>query len=144
MRSIIVNRSSGSGTNTILGEPDILPKAVALDSNSAALGELVAPGKSAVSYGSDIIVDLLKQCEIPFATLNPGASYRGLHDSLVNYGGNVMPEMVLCQHEEIAVGMAHGFAKSSQKPMAAMVHDVVGMLHASMAIYYAYIDRAPC
>jgi acetolactate synthase-1/2/3 large subunit len=116
---------------------------VALDSNSAAVGELVAPSKSANSYGSDIIVDLLKHFEIPFAALNPGASYRGLHDSLVNYGGNVMPEMILCQHEEIAVGMAHGFAKSSQRPMAAIVHDVVGMLHASMAIYYAYIDRAP-
>jgi acetolactate synthase I/II/III large subunit len=86
---------------------------------------------------------LLKQFQIPFAALNPGASYRGLHDSLVNYGGNVMPEMILCQHEEIAVGMAHGFGKASQKPMAAIVHDVVGLLHSCMAIYYAYIDRAP-
>jgi acetolactate synthase I/II/III large subunit len=94
-------------------------------------------------YGSDVVVDLLKQFEIPYAALNPGASYRGLHDSLVNYGGNVLPEMILCQHEEIAVGMAHGFAKASQKPMAAIVHDVVGLLHACMAIYYAYIDRAP-
>jgi acetolactate synthase-1/2/3 large subunit len=116
---------------------------VALDTRSAALGETVAPTKPSGRYGSDVIVDLLKQYEIPFAALNPGASYRGLHDSLVNYGGNVMPEMILCQHEEIAVGMAHGFAKASHKPMAAIVHDVVGLLHSCMAIYYAYIDRAP-
>jgi acetolactate synthase-1/2/3 large subunit len=117
---------------------------VALDTNTAALGQLTpAAGATYGRYGSDIVVDLLKQFRIPYAALNPGASYRGLHDSLVNYGGNVMPEMILCQHEEIAVGMAHGFAKASQKPMAAIVHDVVGLLHSCMAIYYAYIDRAP-
>jgi acetolactate synthase-1/2/3 large subunit len=116
---------------------------IALDTNAAALGEFVPAAAPTGRYGSDIVVDLLKQFEIPYAALNPGASYRGLHDSLVNYGGNVMPEMILCQHEEIAVGMAHGFAKATQKPMAAIVHDVVGLLHSCMAIYYAYIDRAP-
>jgi thiamine pyrophosphate-dependent acetolactate synthase large subunit-like protein len=116
---------------------------VALDTNAAEVGEKVAPSKSDRRYGSDIISDLLKHFEIPYAALNPGASYRGLHDSLVNYGGNVMPQMILCQHEEIAVGMAHGFAKASHQPMAAIVHDVVGLLHSCMAIYYAYIDRAP-
>src|SRR5438105_3022917 len=116
---------------------------VALDTRTAALGEAVPPTKPSRRYGSDLVVDLLKGFDIPFAALNPGASYRGLHDSLVNYGGNVMPELILCQHEEIAVGMAHGFAKASHKPMAAIVHDVVGLLHSCMAIYYAYIDRAP-
>ena len=116
---------------------------VGVDTNSAAVGERVSAAAPSRRYGSDVIVDLLKQFEIPYAALNPGASYRGLHDSLVNYGGNVMPELVLCPHEEIAVGMAHGFAKASQKPMAAIVHDVVGLLHSCMAIYYAYIDRAP-
>src|SRR5438105_4889864 len=116
---------------------------VGVDTNSAAVGERVSAAAPSRRYGSDLIVDLLKGFDIPFAALNPGASYRGLHDSLVNYGGNVLPELILCQHEEIAVGMAHGFAKASQKPMAAIVHDVVGLLHSCMAIYYAYIDRAP-
>ena len=96
-----------------------------------------------VHYGSDVIVDCLKQFDVPYAALNPGASYRGLHDSLVNYGGNLRPELILCQHEETAVAMAHGYAKATGQPMAAIVHDVVGLLHACMAIYYAYIDRAP-
>ena len=90
----------------------------ALDTNTAALGHLTPPTSPSGRYGSDVVVDLLKHFNIPFAALNPGASYRGLHDSLVNYGGNVMPEMILCQHEEIAVGIAHGFAKASQTPMA--------------------------
>lgn len=93
-------------------------------------------------YGSDVIVDLLQRYGIEYASLNPGASYRGLHDSIVNYGGN-SPRIIECQHEEIAVQIAHGYAKASGKPMAAILHDLVGLLHACMAIYYAYIDRAP-
>src|SRR6266487_1102524 len=87
-------------------------------------------------WASDVIVDLLH------AALNPGASYRGLHDSIVNYGGN-RPTMMLCQHEETAVQIAHGYAKASGEPMVAILHNLVGLLHANMAIYYAYIDRAP-
>ncbi len=89
-----------------------------------------------------MIVDLIKQFGFPYIALNPGASYRGLHDSLVNYGGN-SPPMLLCQHEKIAVQIAHGYAKATGKPMVAIVHDVVGLLHATMGIYYAYVDRAP-
>src|SRR5437763_765638 len=96
----------------------------------------------AARYGSDVIVDLLKGFGIEYAALNPGATYRGLHDSIVNYGGNC-PEIVTCTHEEVAVAIAHGYTKVTGKPMAAIVHDVVGLLHSSMAIYYAHIDRVP-
>ena len=93
-------------------------------------------------WASDVIVDLLHRYQLPYAALNPGASYRGLHDSIVNYGQNY-PTMMLCQHEETAVQIAHGFAKASGKPMVAIVHNLVGLLHSNMAVYYAYIDRAP-
>jgi thiamine pyrophosphate-dependent acetolactate synthase large subunit-like protein len=93
-------------------------------------------------YGSDVIVDLLHRYELPYAALNPGASYRGLHDSIVNYGGN-RPVMMLCQHEETAVQIAHGYAKASGRPMVAILHNLVGLLHANLAVYYAYADRAP-
>ena len=93
-------------------------------------------------WASDVIVDLLHMYELPYAALNPGASYRGLHDSIVNYGGN-RPLMMLCQHEETAVQIAHGYAKASGKPMVAILHNLVGLLHANMAVYYAYADRAP-
>ena len=93
-------------------------------------------------WQSDVIVDLIKRYGFPFITLNPGASFRGLHDSLVNYGANE-PPIMLCPHEEIAVQIAHGYAKASGKPMAVILHDLVGLLHACMAIYYAYIDRVP-
>ncbi len=93
-------------------------------------------------WQSDIIVDLIKQYDFDFIPLNPGASFRGLHDSLINYGQNE-PPMMLCNHEEIAVQIAHGYAKASGKPGACILHNLVGMLHATMAIYYAYIDRVP-
>lgn len=93
-------------------------------------------------WASDVIVDMLHMYDLPYASMNPGASYRGLHDSIVNYGQDT-PYLMLCQHEEIAVEIAHGYAKASGKPMVAIVHNLVGMLHATMAVYYAYIDRAP-
>src|SRR5437870_5168822 len=100
-------------------------------------------GRSRAEYGSDIIVDLMKAYEIEYAALNPGATFRGLHDSIVNYGGNTMPQIILCTHEEIAVAVAQGYAKAKNRPMAAIVHNVVGLLHAAMAIYTAWLDRTP-
>jgi acetolactate synthase-1/2/3 large subunit len=93
-------------------------------------------------YGSDLVVDLLRALGIEHVAINPGATYRGLHDSLVNYGDR-RPEHILTTHEEIAVALAHGYAKAKGRPMAAIVHDIVGLQHASMAIYNAFCDRAP-
>ena len=98
--------------------------------------------KNYEGWQSDVIVDLIKRYDFPYITLNPGASFRGLHDSLVNYGDN-KPPMMLCNHEEIAVQIAHGYAKATGKPMAVILHNLVGLLHACMAIYYAYLDRVP-
>ena len=94
-------------------------------------------------YGSDVVVDMLKAFEIEYIAINPGATFRGLHDSLVNYGGNHMPEIILCNHEEIAVALAHGYARAKGKPMVSAVHNIVGLQHASMAIYNAWCDRLP-
>jgi len=95
-----------------------------------------------MQYGSDLVVDLLRAAGIEHIAINPGATYRGLHDSLVNYGKG-QPELILTLHEEIAVGLAHGYAKARGTPMAAVVHDIVGLQHASMAIFNAFCDRAP-
>lgn len=99
--------------------------------------------KNFPEWGSDVIVDMLKAFGIEYISMNPGSSFRGLHDSLINYGGNTMPEAILCPHEEIVVGVAHGYARAKGKPMAAAVHNIVGLQHASMAIYDAWCDRLP-
>jgi len=93
-------------------------------------------------WGSDVMADVIAALGVRFVSLNPGSSYRGLHDSLVNHTGDRV-EMICCPHEKIAVGIAHGYAKATGEPMAAILHDVVGLLHGSMGIYYAHLDRAP-
>ena len=99
--------------------------------------------KKQPEYGSDVVVDLMKAFDIEYAAFNPGATFRGIHDSIVNYGGNYKPEVIFCNHEEISVAVAHGYAKAKGKPMIAIVHNMVGLQHASMAIFNAYIDRVP-
>ena len=94
-------------------------------------------------FGSDVIAQTLRDLDIPYIALNPGASYRGLHDSLVNYLGNERPQMLLCPHEENAVAIAQGYAKVTGKPMLAAVHSNVGLMHATMAIFNAWCDRVP-
>ena len=94
-------------------------------------------------FGSDVVAETLRALEIPFIALNPGSSYRGLHDSLVNHLGNVQPQMLLCLHEEHAVAIAHGYAKVTGRPMAAAVHSNVGLMHATMAMFNAWCDRMP-
>ncbi|MCW2864203.1 MAG: gcl [Actinoallomurus sp.] len=93
-------------------------------------------------WGSDVMVDAMRALGLPYVSLNPGSSFRGLHDSLVNHAGDEM-EMICCPHEKIAIGVAHGYAKATGKPMGVVLHNVVGLLHGAMGIYYAHIDRAP-
>src|SRR6476659_3294527 len=100
-------------------------------------------GTNAPAFGSDVVADTLRALQIPYIALNPGASYRGLHDSIVNYLGNETPQMLLCLHEEVAVSIAHGYAKVTGKAMAAAVHYNVGLMHATMAFFNAWCDRMP-
>ena len=94
-------------------------------------------------YGSDSIAACLRALNVPYLALNPGASYRGLHDSLVNHLGNAAPQMLLCLHEENAIAIAHGYAKTSGRMMGAVVHSNVGLMHATMAVFNAWCDRVP-
>ena len=103
----------------------------------------VASPEQAEIWGSDAIADCLRAMDVPYLALNPGASYRGLHDSLVNHIGNAAPQMLLCLHEENAVAIAHGYAKASGRMMGAVVHSNVGLMHASMALFNAWCDRMP-
>jgi acetolactate synthase I/II/III large subunit len=93
--------------------------------------------------GSDYMVDVLKSLNFDYVCANPGSSFRGLHESFINYGGNTKPELITCCHEESSVAMAHGYFKVEGKPLAVMAHGTVGLQHASMALYNAWCDRVP-
>src|SRR5216117_1732148 len=117
--------------------------------NSAQLAAEVAPPPAPVDAriienpGSDFMVDVLKALNLEYITTNPGSSFEGLHESIINYGNNTKPELLTCCHEEAAVAMAHGYAKIEGKPIMALLHGTVGLQHGSMAIYNAYADRVP-
>jgi len=125
------------------------PSATARANTNAAdpaVAEVERPtpaGANAPGFGSDVIADALRSLDIPYIALTPGASYRGLHDSIVNYLGNSKPQMLLCLHEEAAVAIAHGYAKVTGKAMVTAVHSNVGLMHATMAMFNAWCDRMP-
>src|SRR6266568_1489834 len=93
--------------------------------------------------GSDFMVDVIKTLAIKYLPANCASSYRAIHESLINYGGNKMPEFLTCMHEESAVGMAHGYYKAAGKPLMTLCHGTVGLQHATMGIYNAWCDRVP-
>ena len=96
-----------------------------------------------VAWGSDIAAQMLRRCGIRYLSLNPGASYRGLHDSLVNHLGNENPGILLCLHEDHSVAIAHGYAKATGEPMGCVLHSNVGLLHGMMGLFNAWCDRVP-
>ncbi len=111
---------------------------------SAAAAAGTAPGERVIERpGSDFMMDVIRTLDLQYVTTNPGSSFRSLHESLVNYGGNKQPELLTCLHEEAAVAIAHGYAKAAGKPMGVLVHGSVGLQHAAMAIYNAWVDRVP-
>src|SRR6266478_6652221 len=93
--------------------------------------------------GSDFMVDVIKTLDIKYLPSNPASSFRAIHESLINYGGNKMPEFLTCMHEESGVGMAHGYFKVAGKPLMTLCHGTVGLQHAAMAVYNAWCDRVP-
>src|SRR4051794_27638603 len=96
-----------------------------------------------VGWGSDIAAQMLRRFNVPFISLNPGASYRGLHDSLVNHLGNETPGILVCLHEDHSVAVAHGYARVTGEPMACVLHANVGLFHGMMGLFNAWCDRAP-
>ncbi len=111
-----------------------------------AAAETGIPKELAKSHGpdgSDFMVDVIKTLNIDYVCSNPASSFRALHESLIDYGGNKKPEFITCTHEESSVGMAHGYFKATGKPLMMLCHGTVGLQHAAMAIYNAWCDRVP-
>jgi acetolactate synthase-1/2/3 large subunit len=136
-------QGTGPKPGSAPGPSSSMVAAETMGSGGAHEGHAAADAGHVVDPGSDFIVDVLKAADIEYVTIMTSSALRGLQESIVNYGGNKAPELIICCHEEAAVGMAHGYAKMAGKPMASMVHAVVGLQHASMAIYNAWCDRVP-
>jgi acetolactate synthase-1/2/3 large subunit len=135
-----VNATSVAGTT-----PARLPSALPPSTQTIAAETQMPKDTARIGgiAGSDFMVDVIKKFDIKYLPANCASSYRGIHESLINYGGNKMPEFLTCTHEESAIGMAHGYFKAAGKPLLSLCHGTVGLQHASMAIYNAWCDRVP-
>lgn len=111
--------------------------------NTLKLDQAMPGGNKAMGWGSDVAAEMLRRVGVKYITHNPGSSFRGLHDSVVNFGGNENPSLLLCLNENQAVAIAHGYAKACGEPMGCILHANVGLLNAAMSIYNAWVDRAP-
>jgi thiamine pyrophosphate-dependent acetolactate synthase large subunit-like protein len=121
-------------------------KATQMNNHQAGVSPIDRPqnlGKPQMKWGSDVVAEVTRRLELKYIALVPGASYRGFHDSIVNYLGNSNPQMVICLHEEHAVSIADGYGKVTEKPMAVALHSNVGLMHATMPIFNAWCDRTP-
>jgi acetolactate synthase I/II/III large subunit len=129
----------------ISGAPEQHPKASLPGPRLAAADSMPPPADpvSQTSSGGDFMVDVFKTLDIDYLAMNCASSFRGLHEAVINHGGNTKPEILTCPHEEIAVHMGQGYAKMEGKPLAMICHGVVGLQHASMAMYNAWCDRVP-
>ncbi|HZL39816.1 MAG TPA: thiamine pyrophosphate-dependent enzyme [Pseudolabrys sp.] len=138
--------SAANAATTAL-TPDASPRPSALRPSAAvAATETATPpalAKAEGVPGSDFMVDVIKSLDIDYLPCNPASSFRALHESLIDYGGNKKPEFLTCTHEESSVAMAHGYFKIAGKPLLVLVHGTVGLQHAAMGIYNAWCDRVP-
>jgi len=98
---------------------------------------------SGQEWGSDFLVDLLTAYGFEYASFNPGSSFRGIEESLINYAGGRAPRPIQVQNESLSVAVAHGYAKATGEPALCFLHDTVGTLNGSMGVYNAYADGAP-
>jgi acetolactate synthase I/II/III large subunit len=129
-------KGAAAGAAALAGMPPVAMAQEESASNAAAVESNARPG-------ADFMVDVLKSLGFEYCAANPGSSFKGLQESMINHGGNVKPEWLTCCHEESSVALAHGYAKIEGKPMMIMAHGTVGLQHASMAIYNCYCDRVP-
>ncbi len=123
--------------------PSVLPPNAHVAAAETGTPQVPAASTEDGRPGSDFMVDVIKTLDIKYLPANPASSYRGIHESLINYGKNTMPEFLTCTHEESAVAMCHGYFKATGKPLMTLVHGVVGLQHATMAVYNAWCDRVP-
>jgi thiamine pyrophosphate-dependent acetolactate synthase large subunit-like protein len=142
---LVVGGQRAQAETPIQTVPAVELPTVAHDLSYAMPAQASAPARAAMPGrpASDFMVDVIKKIGFEYAAINPGSTFQGLHESLLNYGKNRAPEILTCLHEEAAVAMAHGYAKAAGKPMLVVVHGTVGLLHSSMALFQAWADRVP-
>jgi acetolactate synthase I/II/III large subunit len=95
--------------------------------------------------GAQTLLRVLGDMGVERIFASPGSEWSPVWEALAEppRPNESMPLYFSSRHEEIAVGMASGYAKASGKLAAVMIHTTVGALHASMALRGALHEQVP-
>jgi len=93
--------------------------------------------------GAETLLKVLGGMGVERIFASPGSEWSPVWEALAEPQKESIPLYVTARHEEIAVGMASGYAKSTGKLAAVMIHTTVGSLHATMAMRGALHEQVP-
>ena len=85
---------------------------------------------------AEMILYRLQALGVEFIFINSGTDYPPMVEaySRLKSEGCLVPEFVVCPHENAAIGMAHGYYLATGKVQAVMVHTNVGLANAACGI----------
>jgi len=143
--AVTATKADAATPGTTAADVKRLPSALPPRAHQVAVETEVPKDSSPLGgrAGSDFMVDVIRATGIDYIYSNPASSFRGIHESIINYGGNTKPEFIECMHEESSIAMAHGYFKVTGRPQAILCHGTVGLMHGTMAVYNAWCDRVP-
>lgn len=93
--------------------------------------------------GAQSMLRVLAKMGVEKIFASPGSEWSPVWEALAEPGVEGMPQYYSTRHEEVAVGMASGYAKSTGKLPAVMIHTTVGSLHATMGMRAAVREQVP-
>jgi acetolactate synthase-1/2/3 large subunit len=95
--------------------------------------------------GADTLLRVLAQMGVDRIFSSPGSEWAPVWEAFAKAKAQSegVPLYLSSRPEEVAVGMASGYAKSTGKLPAVMIHTTVGALHATMALRGALHEQIP-
>ncbi|MSE29774.1 acetolactate synthase, partial [Escherichia coli] len=85
---------------------------------------------------AELLLHRLQALDVAYIFINSGTDYPPVIEAWAKMRatGQQVPELVICPHENAAIGMAHGYYLGSGKVQAVMVHTNVGLANAACGV----------
>lgn len=108
-------------------------------------------GKSNVSVEkkmyttADQMLEAFQELGVSYIFANFGSDHPALLESFARFQkeGREMPEVIICQHEMVALSAAHGYAQITGEPQVVIVHVDCGTQNLGGAVHNAAKGRIP-
>jgi acetolactate synthase I/II/III large subunit len=94
-----------------------------------------------MTTGAEVFLAALRAAGVDWMFCNPGTDFPPVIEAVAR--GVPAPRLAPVLHENVAVGMAHGFYLATGRTQAAMVHVNVGTANALMGLVNAHREHVP-